>query len=408
MDITEVVSTEYVEFDPATPVSKVVGAFEDPSLKAVVVSTDAEFEGLITRRGLAASRRHPGAAARSLVEHVPRVAPDEDVREVARLMVEARTHLLPVFEGRRMRGVVTADDLLRAVQPSLDAVTVADAYSGDLETVEPDATFGEVVNLLREHRASHVPVVSGGAAVGMLSLYDVTGHAARAVERSQGGSPSGFDRHGGAGSRAGARSHGGFGAREGERARMLDLPVRDVMTSPVRTVRPDRTLAEAVDEMFAVEGSSLVVVDEGDAPVGIVTKTDVLDALTWEAEGNRAVQLYGADLLDDVTYDEVVEMIDRFDAFDAGTRIIDAKIHLHEHDETLRGTPLVLARLRLFTDGGLLVASGEGYGARHAINEARDALERQIRDGKTYGRTKKHPDAEFWERRFGWWLEGEG
>jgi len=32
-------------------------------------------------------------------------------------------------------------------------------------------------------------------------------------------------------------------------------------------------------------------------------------------------------------------------------------------------------------------------------------LERRIRDEKTRGKSKKHPDAAFWEKRFGWLLE---
>ncbi len=85
--------------------------------------------------------------------------------------------------------------------------------------------------------------------------------------------------------------------------------------------------------------------------------------------------------------------------------VLDAKIHLQEHDETRRGRSLLLARVRLYTDSGLFIASGEGYGATHAINEARDVLERQIRDAKTHGRTKKPPGEEFWDKRFGWLLE---
>jgi len=98
-------------------------------------------------------------------------------------------------------------------------------------------------------------------------------------------------------------------------------------------------------------------------------------------------------------------MVEKFDDRDHGMTILDAKVHLHEHDETRRGRPLLLARVRLHTDRGLYIASGEGYGASHAINEARDVLERQIRDKKTHGRTKKPPDEEFWEKRFGWLLE---
>jgi hypothetical protein len=137
-----------------------------------------------------------------------------------------------------------------------------------------------------------------------------------------------------------------------------------------------------------------------------VTKTDLLRALTRGAEGNRAVQIVGTALLDDVTYDDVLDVVDRFERVAGDASILDARIHLHEHDERLRGTPLILARVRLSTDHGLVVASGEGYGAGHAIREAARAVERQLRDAKPGARDKKHPDDDYWERRFGWWLEG--
>jgi CBS domain-containing protein len=319
-------------------------------------------------------------------------------------MIDSDSRLLPVFEGRELVGVVTADDVLAAVEPFLNAATVAEAYSPDLVTVEPTATVGDALHVFRDERITHLPVVEADTAVGILSLYDVTDLTVRAERRSQGGSAGGTDAHGGDIAASSGRAHGGFGAREGERARTLDLPVRDAMVSPVRTIHPDATLQDAVDAMFEFDGSSLVVTTDGN-PFGIVTTTDVLDALTWEAGGNRAVQVYGSELLDDATYEDIVAMLEKFDARDMA--VLDAKVHLHEHDEKLRGTPLLLARIRLHTDRGLYVASGEGYGASHALNEARDVLERQVREDDTYGRSKKPPDEAFWEKRFGWLLEGE-
>ncbi|MGQ4554822.1 CBS domain-containing protein [Halobellus sp. GM3] len=406
MDIADIVSTEYVEFTPDATVSKLLGAFEDSSLKGVVVHGD-EFEGIVTRRQLASSHHQPNEKVGSLVWHVPRLAPDEDVRKVAQLMIDSDSQVLPVFEGGDLFGVVSVDALLEKVKPFLDAAAVSEAFSEDLVAVDPDSTFGEALHVLRENRITHLPVVDGGSAVGILSLYDLTGVTVRSQERSQGGDATGTDSFGGDLSDSAGRSRGGgFGAREGELARILDLPVRDVMASPVRTIQPDATLEDAVEAMFEVDGSSLVVTDNG-RPYGILTKTDVLDSLTWEAGGNRAVQVYGTDLIDDVSYDEIVSMIDKFDDRDHGMSVLDARIHLHEHDEKRRGTPLLLARIRLHTDRGRYIASGEGYGASHAINEARDVLERQIRDRKTYGRTKKPRDEEYWEKRFGWMLEAE-
>jgi CBS domain-containing protein len=407
MDITDIVSDDYVDCTPETPVSALLGTFEDPSVTGVVVIGD-RFEGVVTRRQLATSHRQPSEKVGSLVWHVPRLTPDEDVRKVARLMIDSDSQLLPVFdEGGDLTGVVTADGILEAVQSSLDAATVAQAATTDLVTVGPDTRVGKALNRFREHRITHLPVVAEDSPVGIVSLYDVTGLTVRTMDRSQGGAGSGTDSFGGSISTAAGRSRGGgFGAREGELTRILDLPVRQVMVSPVRTIGPEATLETAVEEMAAIGGSSLVVTANG-SPYGIVTKTDVLDALTWEAEGSRAVQVYGTDLLDDVEYDEIVAMIDAFDERDRQMTVLDAKVHLHEHDETLRGTPLVLARVRLYTDRGLFMASGEGYGASHALNQARDTLDRQIRDKKTYRRTKKPRDEAFWERRFGWLLREE-
>ncbi|WP_181693364.1 CBS domain-containing protein [Natronomonas sp. LN261] len=404
MDISELISEEYVEFTPKTTVSKLAGAFDDSDLEGVVVRGD-EFEGIVTRRQLASSHRQPDETLGSIVWHVPRLAPDEDVRKVAQLMIDSDSRLLPVFEGEALIGVVTADAVLREVEPFLDAATVAEAYSSDLVSVEPATTLGDAFNVFRENRITHLPVVEADAAVGILSLYDVTDFTVRAEMQSQGGDAGGTDSFGGEISSSSARAgQGGFGAREGESVRMLDLPVRDVMVSPVRTIQPGATLDTAVEAMFEIGASSLVVTDDG-SPHGIVTKTDVLDALTWEAGGNRAVQLYGVDLVDDMSYDDIVAMVDVFDDRDQDMNVLDTKVHLHEHDEKRRGTPLLLARIRLHTDRGIYVASGEGYGASQAINEARDVLERQIRDKKTYGRNKNPRGEAFWEKRFGWMLE---
>ncbi len=407
MDIANIVSEDYVEFSPDTRVSKLAGTFEDSDIRGIVVHGD-EFEGIVTRRQLATSHHQPNEKLGSLVWHVPRLAPDEDVRKVAQLMIDSDSHLLPVFEGNELIGVVTADGILEEVKPFLDAATVAEAASTDLITVEPDASFGEALHILRENRITHLPVVEGDDAVGALSLYDVTELTVRSTAQSQGGDPpGGTDSFGGDISDSGGRTRGGgFGAREGELTRILDLPVRDLMVSPVRTIHPEETLETAVEEMFEMGGSSLVVTENGN-PFGIVTKTDILDSLTWEAGGNRGVQIYGVDLIDDISYDEIVAMVEKFDDRDHGMNLLDAKVHLHEHDEKLRGTPLLLARIRLHTDQGLYIASGEGYGASQAINDARDVLERQIRDKKTHGKSKKPKSEEFWERRFGWMLEGE-
>jgi CBS domain-containing protein len=150
--------------------------------------------------------------------------------------------------------------------------------------------------------------------------------------------------------------------------------------------------------------SSLVVVD--DAPVGIVTKRDALRALTVTDRQRPTVRFANVDLLDDASRDEVRDMVEGVTDKYGDLTVLESVVHLHEHDETLRGTPLLLARVRVYTDRGNFIGRGEGYGARHAISLALNDVERQLLEGKTHGRSKKHPDAEYWEKYYGWWLAG--
>jgi CBS domain-containing protein len=59
--------------------------------------------------------------------------------------------------------------------------------------------------------------------------------------------------------------------------------IGDVMTDAVHTIRPDRSLAEARDEMTSRSTPWLVVTD-GDDPVGVVTERDLLAGSTLGSE----------------------------------------------------------------------------------------------------------------------------
>lgn len=402
MDISEILSPKFTEFDIGTPLSKVAGAFENQELDAVVVTDGDEYRGVVSRRQLASSSNQPSAKVGSRVQHVPTVDRTEDVREVARLMIGSGAKTLPVLDDDRVVGVVTGDGVLKAVQSYLGAATVADAYTEKLISATPDTTIGKALNMLREGRIAHLPVVDDGEAIGMVSLYDIVDFTTRGGTKSQGGSPGDF------GGRHGGERHGGLGARGGDSDRMLDLPVRNLMSDVVVTVRRSATLDEVVETMFEREISSVVVLgDERDDPIGVLTKTDVLEALTWEQEDRNAVQVFGLDLLDEMDNDSVSALIENMTSKYADMNVIKTSIELQEHKEQSRGMPLVLARIRLVTDRGYFTADGEGYGSSHALRLAANKVERQILKGKTYERSKKHPNSREQERLYGWWLAGD-
>ncbi|WP_227134664.1 CBS domain-containing protein [Halorubellus salinus] len=403
MDISEILSTRFTEFDIGAPLSKVAGAFENQELDAVVVTDGDEYRGLVSRRQLASSSNQPSAKVGSQVQHVPTVDRTEDVREVARLMIGSDAKTLPVLDSDQVFGVVTGDAVLEAVRPFLDAATVEDAYTSDLISATPETTIGKALNLLREAGIAHLPVVDETELTGMLSLYDVIDFTTRGGTKSQGGSSGDFGGRG----RGGGQNRSGAGAREGDSDRMLDIPVRNLMSDEVATVNRSAPLDTVVATMFEREISSLVVTDDDtDDPIGIITKTDVIDALTWERDDRNAVQVFGLDLLEGMNYDDVAALIEGMTSKYGEMTLIKASIELEERTEQTRGVPLVEARIRLTTDRGYFTADGEGYGAAHALRLAANAVERQLLKGKTYGQSKKRPSDDEQTQLYGWWLGG--
>ncbi|UQU62713.1 CBS domain-containing protein [Couchioplanes caeruleus] len=69
---------------------------------------------------------------------------------------------------------------------------------------------------------------------------------------------------------------------------MQQQTVRTLMTNQVLTVPTGATPAEVVAMLTAHDVSALGVVDEYDVVIGVLTRTDVLDALTWHEERPRS------------------------------------------------------------------------------------------------------------------------
>lgn len=410
MDIADCVSTEYVEHDVKTPVSKLQGSFDDQGVRVIVVTNNGDFEGVVSQAQLLSSHHPPDETAMNVTKNPPKVQRTEDVRETARLMIENELKLLPVFEGEQFVGVVTAAGLLGMVRDNLDTLDVADVYTRDLISIEADDSVGDVIHLLKEHTITRIPVVDDGEAVGLISIYDVVDFVVRAVDREQGGAPPGFDSHGGEGSHEGHRSNRGFGERVGEQARLLDLPARDVMSTPVRTTTLEEQLGDAVERMLDDDISSLVVVDDDGRAEGIVTKTDALRSLTWTGEDRIPVQVFNVELLDDLTREDIAERIEKINAKYEAMDLLEVNVIFHKHNEQMRGIPLVLATIRLFTDQGQFSGSGEEYGARAAFDEAADVVEKNALQNKSkemnlHNRPDSPERRRELERLLGWWVD---
>ncbi|MFB6084003.1 MAG: CBS domain-containing protein [Halorientalis sp.] len=357
MDIADIATSDYIEVDATERLAKVRSLFERKNPRGIIVTDDGDYEGVIGRKQLLQSHVQDDAKAESLVVSAPKVERTDDVREVARVLVEGGTKIAPVFEAGRLWGIVTTNAILEAVLEHLDALTVGDIYTENVVTVGEDTQIGQAINLLREHGISRVPVLDEDDLLsGMLTTHDIVDVVVRDMDKTT------------------------RGERAGSNDRILDIPVYDVMSSPVATTDTAESVQSAVSRMIENDYNGLVVTPEDDDSqvAGILTKTDVLRALTYTEEEHMDVQITNINLLDTISREDVREDIENVVTKYSDMQVRHAHVRFHEHKEKLRGTPLIQCQIRLRTTEGQIAGSGEGYGAEQSFNVALDKLERNV------------------------------
>ena len=108
-------------------------------------------------------------------------APDTCVSEVAASMVKGRFGSALVASGSMLVGIFTERDVLRAAASgsALTTSAVSQWMTPDPETALPHMDADDALELMLSQGFRHLPVLDGGAVVGVVSLRDVLGSRIR-------------------------------------------------------------------------------------------------------------------------------------------------------------------------------------------------------------------------------------
>jgi CBS domain-containing protein len=105
------------------------------------------------------------------------VAPTLSVFDAVAEMNRHRIGAIVVLDGDRLVGIFTERDVLRRVvgaglEPRF--TLVADVMTPTVTTIAPDTTVDETMEIFTEKHFRHLPVVSGGRLLGVISIGDST------------------------------------------------------------------------------------------------------------------------------------------------------------------------------------------------------------------------------------------
>jgi CBS domain-containing protein len=106
---------------------------------------------------------------------VVRAGPDEALSEAASRMEFEGIGALSVYQGSRLVGILTENDLVRSVADGVEpSTTPVRAYmTSDPVTTSVDADLSEAAERMLELGARHLPVEDRGEVIGMISARDL-------------------------------------------------------------------------------------------------------------------------------------------------------------------------------------------------------------------------------------------
>ena len=104
------------------------------------------------------------------------ITPDTMVYEALEIMVEKNVSALVVIKNEKLAGIFTERDYARKVilkGKASKETLIGDIMTEDLVTVTPESSINDCMRLMTSRFIRHLPVVSEGNLVGIISIGDV-------------------------------------------------------------------------------------------------------------------------------------------------------------------------------------------------------------------------------------------
>ncbi|WP_456366067.1 CBS domain-containing protein [Thermococcus sp.] len=365
IQVKEVMTDRFRKIGVDRPLSEAIGIFEKEDPDLILVFDENEYRGVLTQDLIVRSHLKwdpTKAKVRDVYKPAPVIKPEEDLNKAAKLMLEVDLRSLPVGSSKgNITGVISDIALLNRVAEGDFGRERVEAYmTKDVITMKPGETVAKALATMRDNAISRIPVVNEeGKLEGLVTLHDLIIRFIKPRFKAQ------------------------YGEVAGEKVPPFSMPLRDVMIRGVITISPEASVRAAVGLMEENDIDGLVVTDSEERVVGVLTVKDLLLPVSRmiEKEARFYLQLGGdAQILSDFTRERIIKDIRRF--IDGYEDLLGQEgmiyLHIRRFREKFRGVHLYQARMRIVTDRGVFVATGETWGAIQAVHDALRAIERQL------------------------------
>ena len=260
LKVCDIMTDNVVCAVPGETVLSAVRRMSECGVSCVIVVDGNTVAGILTERDVlrrvAAGGREPtqSRVAERMSSPVVSITPDSPVLEASAIMGSKGIKRLAVIEGGQLLGVVTQTDITRGLVALWPHKEVADIMSLEVVTADASATVAEAAGLMSARNISCVVVVYQHNAAGILTEKDILKRVV-ALHRDPG-----------------------------------KTLVGEVMSHPMVTLPPNHSIMCA-SRMMDRRHIHRLVVQEDQQVYGIVSQTDILEAVREGLEHVREAQL---------------------------------------------------------------------------------------------------------------------
>lgn len=173
------------------------------------------------------------------------VSPEETVARARNLMLRHKIGRLVLIENNKPIGIVTKKDISRRLNQAepqwrrrpIDIIPIRNVMTESLITIFPDATPRQLAELMVENNIGGLPVVNNKSEViGIVTKWDMIRYFSKLP---------------------------------------LEMKVKDMKIEPAITVHRHHTISHILYELEANSSDRVVVFEDNDKPVGIITSSNL-------------------------------------------------------------------------------------------------------------------------------------
>lgn len=252
-------------FGSSEPITRVAGYLKETHLHEAIIE-DKDRTALISMRDLLDVENIASQRITKVMKQVPKISIEDNLSDVAKVMLEHRTKSLPVYDGPKLVGKITSSAIAKTLVTSENAgESVARIATPNPICVEYSDSAAKAKRLMVDWKIDQLPILKNRKLVGIITAESVVAKFLPSTDRSAVGQ---------------------------RRSGRLEIDVSKL--SEPQTISNDvsDTMKATIENMLK-SGSSYSVITGSDEVQGIVTYYDFIKLLASPSAKESPISIVG-------------------------------------------------------------------------------------------------------------------